>query len=81
VTETANGETADLDALSPRQRKILRLMAGGLSNAQIARHLYLPESTVKHHLRATYKLLGVRNRIQAARLFRHSARAAEPPEP
>ncbi len=81
VTETANGETADLDALSPRQREILRLVAGGLSNAQIAKRLYLSEFTVKQHLRATYKLLGVRNRIQAAKLFRHRARAAERPEP
>jgi DNA-binding NarL/FixJ family response regulator len=81
VTETANGETADLDALSPRQRELLKLVADGLSNAQIARRLYLSESTVKQHLRASYKLLGIRNRAQAIRLFRHSARVAERPEP
>ncbi len=73
VTETANKEMADLDALSPRQRQILGLVTEGLSNAQIARRLYLAESTIKQHLRATYKLLKVHNRAQAARLFRQSA--------
>ncbi len=72
VTETANKETADLDALSPRQREVLGLVAEGLSNAQIARRLYLAESTIKQHLRVAYKLLEVHNRAQAARLFRQS---------
>ena len=75
VTETSNEETADLDVLSPRRREILGLAADGLSNAQIAGHLYLSESTIKQHLRATYKLLGVRNRTQAAQLFRRSTHA------
>jgi DNA-binding NarL/FixJ family response regulator len=44
----------------------------GLSNAQIAARLYLSESTVKQHLRAAYKLLGVKNRTEAARLIRNS---------
>ncbi|HZC18535.1 MAG TPA: LuxR C-terminal-related transcriptional regulator [Rubrobacteraceae bacterium] len=47
-------------------------MADGLSNAQIAGHLYLSDSTIKQHLRATYKLLGVHNRVQAAKLFRRA---------
>ena len=69
---TATGETANLDALSPRQREILGLVAEGLSNAQIAKRLYLSESTIKQHLRATYKILRVKNRAQAARLFRRT---------
>ena len=81
VTESTNGETADLDVLSPRQREVLGLVAEGLSNAQVAGRLYLAESTVKQHLRATYKLLEVHNRAQASRLFRNSARAAERSEP
>ena len=64
----ANEEPADLDALTSRQRDVLKLIAEGLSNAQIARRLYLSESTVKQHLRAAYKLLGVKDRKEAARL-------------
>ena len=59
----------DLGALTPRQREILELVSEGLSNAQIAERLFLTESTIKQHLYATYKLLDVRNRIQAAKLL------------
>jgi DNA-binding NarL/FixJ family response regulator len=62
-------DPADLHALSARQREILGLVVEGLSNAQIANRLYLSESTIKQHLRAAYKLLGVRNRTEAARLI------------
>lgn len=56
--------------LSLRQEEILLLVAEGLSNAQIAERLYLSESTVKQHLRAAYKALGVRSRAEAARVMR-----------
>ena len=59
----------DLTVLTPRQREILGLVVEGLSNAQIAGRLFLTESTVKQHLRVAYKLLKVRNRIQAAKLL------------
>jgi DNA-binding NarL/FixJ family response regulator len=68
----AKDDPVDLDILSARQKEILELVVDGLSNAQIAGHLYLSESTVKQHLRATYKLLGVKNRTEAARLIRNS---------
>jgi DNA-binding NarL/FixJ family response regulator len=64
----ANEEPADLDALTARQREILELVARGYSNARIANDLFLSESTVKQHLRATYKVLGVSDRKEAARL-------------
>ncbi len=64
----ANEDTADLATLTPRQREILTLVAEGSSNAQIAKRLYLSESTVKQHLRATYKVLGVSDRKEAAKL-------------
>ncbi len=60
----------DLAALSVRQREILGYVVEGLSNAEIGRRLYLSESTIKQHLRAAYKLLGVSNRTEAANLFR-----------
>jgi DNA-binding NarL/FixJ family response regulator len=59
----------DLLALTARQREILGLVAQGLTNADIARQLFLTEGTVKQHLRATYKMLGVGSRVQAARLL------------
>ncbi len=65
----ANDDSADLDALTVRQREILHLVAQGLSNKQIARNLFLSESTVKQHLRAAYKILGVGDRKEAAKLI------------
>ena len=61
---------ADLDALSARQREILGFVVEGLSNAEIGKRLYLSESTIKQHLRAAYKVLGVSNRTEAARVMR-----------
>jgi DNA-binding NarL/FixJ family response regulator len=63
----ANEDPADLDALTPRQRDIVGLVAEGLSNAQIAKRFLLSESTVKQHLRAAYKVLGVKDRKEAAK--------------
>jgi DNA-binding NarL/FixJ family response regulator len=62
----------DLPSLTPQKHKILGLVAEGLSNAQIAKRLYISESTVKQHLRAVYKVLGVKNRTEAATVFRRS---------
>jgi DNA-binding NarL/FixJ family response regulator len=67
----ANQDPEDLEALTPRQREILGLVAEGLSNAEIARRLFLSESTVKQHLRSAYKTLGVKDRKMAARKFIH----------
>lgn len=63
-------ETVDPLILTPRKREILGLVAEGKTNAQIADELYLSEYTVKQHLRAAFKLLKVRNRVEAARLFK-----------
>jgi DNA-binding NarL/FixJ family response regulator len=63
-------QSGDFAALSVRQREILGYVVEGLSNAEIGRRLYLSESTIKQHLRAAYKLLGVSNRTEAANLFR-----------
>jgi DNA-binding NarL/FixJ family response regulator len=66
-------ENPKIGELSARQREILELAVEGLSNAEIAWRLYLSESTIKQHLRAVYKELGVRNRTQAARTMREHA--------
>lgn len=67
-------ETPEVDDLSVRQREILEMVAEGLSNAEIAGRLYLSESTIKQHLRAAYKLLGVRNRTEAAKTLKNHGR-------
>jgi len=61
----ASENSVRLDALSARQREILGLVDKGLSNAHIAERLFLSESTVKHHLRLCYKILGASNRTEA----------------
>ncbi len=71
----ATEEFADLDILSARQREILDLVSEGLTNAQIAKRLFLTESTVKQHLRSAYKVLGVSNRTEAVRLIRNDSEA------
>jgi DNA-binding NarL/FixJ family response regulator len=66
----AHEDPVDFNILSARQREVLQLVTEGLSNAQLARRLYLSESTVKQHLHAAYKLLGVSKRTEAAALMR-----------
>jgi DNA-binding NarL/FixJ family response regulator len=66
-----NEEATDLGILTKRQREILEIIDEGLTNAQIAKRLFLTESTVKQHLRAAYKILGVSNRTEAAKLIRN----------
>lgn len=52
--------------LTDREEDVLKLLAGGASNAQIASRLGLSESTVKFHLRNLFAKLGVTNRTEAA---------------
>jgi DNA-binding NarL/FixJ family response regulator len=66
-------EKPKLGNLTARQQEILEMVVEGLSNAQIAGPLYLSESTIKQHLRAAYKALGVRNRTEAAKTMRKHA--------
>ena len=53
-------------SLTQREHDILALLAEGRSNREIAQHLYLSEKTVKAHLAAIFRKLGVTNRTQAA---------------
>jgi DNA-binding NarL/FixJ family response regulator len=51
--------------VSPREREVLGLLADGLAVAQIARTLYISESTAKTHISKLYEKLGAGNRAQA----------------
>ena len=55
--------------LTPREQEILRLIATGASNQEIARTLYIAEKTVKNHVTNILRRLDVRDRTQAAILF------------
>jgi DNA-binding NarL/FixJ family response regulator len=57
---------ATQDELTSRQRRVLKLLAEGFSNKHIARDLDISEITVKAHVSAILKKLGVSNRVQAA---------------
>ena len=54
-----------LDELTDREKEILRLLATGLSNAELAEQLFLSETTVKTHVSSILRKLRVRDRVQA----------------
>lgn len=56
----------EVEALVSREQEILRLVATGQSNKEIARALDLQEKTIKHHMTNILQKLQVRNRVEAA---------------
>lgn len=54
-----------LDDLTPREQEVLRALAEGLSNAEIAHKFFLSEATVKTHVRRILTKLHLRDRVQA----------------
>lgn len=56
--------------LNPREAEVLELMFAGHTNREMAAALFISESTVKKHVNAVYRKLGVRNRMELAGLLR-----------
>jgi two-component system, NarL family, response regulator LiaR len=54
--------------LTERESELLSMLSTGMTNRELAIHLYISENTIKTHLRRLYSKLGVRNRAQAASL-------------
>jgi len=59
------GDTVPSDSLTPREVEVLRLVAVGRSNAEIATELFLSYETVKTHVSRILTKLGLRDRVQA----------------
>lgn len=67
------------DGLTSREAEVLGLLRRGLSNQEIARTLFIGESTVKTHINNAFAKIGVRNRVEAARYAEHH-QLGDPPQ-
>lgn len=76
--DTSTRDTTVVSELSERELEVLKLLAQGLTNAEIAERLYLTRGTVRNYVSAILSKLGVEDRTQAAILaIRHGLVAAE----
>src|SRR5262249_30088081 len=66
----------ELDELSERERDVFRLVARGLSNAEIGQELYISETTVKTHVTHILQKLNLRDHVQAV-VLAHQTGAVE----
>lgn len=67
--KVSNGEGANLDLLSPREKEILELLSRGLMYKEIASKLFLSPETVRKHVYHIYEKLHVNNRVAAVNKF------------
>jgi DNA-binding NarL/FixJ family response regulator len=59
------GSATDENAITPREREVLRLLVAGYSNREIAKALFVAEGTVKNHVSSILTKMGVRDRTRA----------------
>ncbi|MCA1991166.1 MAG: response regulator transcription factor [Coleofasciculus sp. S288] len=71
MSTSSDSPPAGWTDLTPREQEVLRLIADGASNREIAQKLYISEGTVKNHVTRILSQLGLRDRTQAA-IFAHS---------
>ncbi|KFE52959.1 response regulator transcription factor ErdR [Pseudomonas syringae] len=69
VSAEAKAASAGLASLTPQQFRVLTMVCEGLLNKQIAYELSVSEATIKAHVTAIFRKLGVRTRTQAALLL------------
>ncbi|MDW6002672.1 response regulator transcription factor [Vibrio mangrovi] len=69
TNEAANDLAEKIAALTPQQYKVLGMLSDGLLNKQIAYELNVSEATIKAHMTAIFRKLGVKNRTQAVILL------------
>jgi DNA-binding NarL/FixJ family response regulator len=69
VVPRAIRQIVDRPPLSPRERQVLAMVVLDFSNAEIARKLFVTESSVKNHLSSAFQKLGVKSRSAAAELI------------
>ena len=71
----------ELDDLTAREQDVFRLIVGGLSNAEIARELYISDTTVKTHVTHILQKLSLRDRVQLIVLAYQTGLFEETPPP
>ena len=69
-----------LERVTPRERQIVELLSAGASNKDIAKRLDVTERTVKAHLTAIFRKLGISGRLQLALFALEHSRRVRPPE-
>lgn len=79
-TRPSVADSVDLARLSYRQKQILAMAADGLPNKEIAARLDIAEGTVKAHMHAIFKVLGVSNRTQAVIRYGAAGQVAASPQ-
>jgi DNA-binding NarL/FixJ family response regulator len=66
IPEVSEVSTVDFDKLTPREQQIVKLIATGANNEEIANQLYISARTVKNHITNILSQLNLRNRTQIA---------------
>jgi DNA-binding NarL/FixJ family response regulator len=79
--EPLNAIATEDSSLTSRELEVLRLVAAGSTNGEIARHLWVTEQTVKFHLSNVFRKLHVSNRTEASHYAHVNGLLNGPPQP